>query len=96
MNYKDLNNRVTLNTLKVLSSLNSLKDLKALTDPVPPEAFKKISSTNDSKTMALSNKFILSLKYPLIPNPMIFIVMSKVKVNVKNKLRVGNIPASSL
>ena len=90
INAKALSNLVTLKTLKARNILKTLTVLKALTaepDYVVSDDYVGITnSTTESITISPSNRFILSVAYPLGVRPIIFIPISIMKIIVKTRL----------
>lgn len=78
MNYNPRRSRVTLKTLNVLKILTALKAETAL---LPPDI--KTISKIDKDTINPSNMFILSRTYPNGVNPMIFKLISAMKIYEK-------------
>ena len=85
---------ITLNDFYFLNSFNTLNNLKVLTTVVaePPDILSTLDMkdpTRESTTTAKSKLFQLSLKY-LLPNPIIFIAASKVKIITKTLFRIDS------
>jgi len=84
--YKDLNNRVTLKTLKVLIILNDL-NTEALLWLDETNIYQNLpKSIIEIKTISPSKIFILSLIYPVGNKAHIFKNISTMKIYVKTLL----------